>query len=116
MGSFKIRCFSAQPAIRLWICSPAAILERVAALPIHEWRFKTEAEGVKHVGPMAQDFRAAFGLGAHETAIATVDADGVALAAIQGLSQKLQEKEARIEALERTLAELKQMVERIAPR
>jgi hypothetical protein len=93
-----------------------AILKRVAALPIHQWRFKTEAENVKHVGPMAQDFRAAFGLGAHETAIATVDADGVALAAIQGLNQKLQEKEARIEALERTVADLKQMVERLASR
>ena len=96
---------------------PQAILERVAALPIHEWRFKTEAEGVKHVGPMAQDFRAAFGLGAHETAIATVDADGVALAAIQALNQKLQdevkrsrEKDAKISALEARLARLEKLL------
>jgi hypothetical protein len=85
----------------------ADILERVAALPIQHWRFKTEAEGVKHVGPMAQDFHAAFGLGERKTAIATVDADGVALAAIQGLNRKLEEKEARIRALEETVAELK---------
>jgi hypothetical protein len=63
---------------------------------------------------MAQDFRAAFGLGEIPTAIATVDADGVALAAIQGLNQKLEEqvrdKDARIAELERGLAELKTLV------
>ena len=48
---------------------------------------------MKHIGPMAQDFHAAFGLGQNPSAIATVDADGVALAAIQGLNRKL-EKEA----------------------
>lgn len=69
---------------------------------------------MKHIGPMAQDFRAAFGLGEIPTAIATVDADGVALAAIQGLNQKLEEqvrdKDARIAELERGLAELKTLV------
>ena len=93
---------------------PAEILERVAALPIQHWRFKTEREGVKHVGPMAQDFHAAFGLGAHQTAIATVDADGVALAAIKGLNQKLEdqlrEKDAKISALEERLAKLEQFL------
>ena len=90
----------------------STILDRVARLPIQQWRFKTKAGNVKHVGPMAQDFREAFGLGAQETAIATVDADGVALATIQGLDQKLEarlrvqqaelsDKDARISALEK---------------
>jgi hypothetical protein len=56
---------------------------------------------------MAQDFRAAFGLGEDDKHIATVDADGVALAAIQGLNQKLErenaELKARLERLERLL-------------
>jgi hypothetical protein len=90
--------------------STAAILERVSKMPIQQWRFKAEAENVKHVGPMAQDFRAAFGLGAHETAIATVDADGVALAAIQGLNEVVKEKEARIATLEKSVDELKKLV------
>ena len=91
----------------------SAILERVVGLPIQQWRFKAEAENVKHVGPMAQDFREAFGLGAHETAIATVDADGVALAAIQGLNQKLEtelkERNARITDLEQRLERLENL-------
>jgi len=79
----------------------------VAALPIQQWRFKTEQPGVKHVGPMAQDFHAAFGLGALPTAIATVDADGVALAAIQGLNQKLEEQKAELKQKQTEITELK---------
>ena len=89
----------------------AAVLEKVTSLPIHQWRFQAEDAAVKHVGPMAQDFRAAFGLGEVPTAIATVDADGVALAAIQGLNQKLEAKNA---ALEREVAELKALVKALA--
>jgi hypothetical protein len=94
------------------------ILERVAALPIGQWRFKTEEAGVKHVGPMAQDFHAAFGLGAQETAIATVDADGVALAAIQGLNRKLTDELNRRDLenghLKQRLAELEKLVSKLA--
>jgi len=86
----------------------AAVLDRVVGLPIRQWRFKTEAEAVKHIGPMAQDFYAAFGLGEIPTAIATVDADGVALAAIQGLHQKVEEKEAAIQQLRQRLERLEE--------
>ena len=89
----------------------AAVLDKVAALPIQQWRFQAEDTAVKHIGPMAQDFRAAFGLGEIPTAIATVDADGVALAAIQGLNQKLEAKNA---ALEKEMADLKAMVKALA--
>ncbi len=59
------------------------ILQKVADLPISQWQFK--GEQITHIGPMAQDFYAAFGLGEGETTIATDDADGIALAAIQAL-------------------------------
>jgi hypothetical protein len=52
------------------------------------------------MGPMAQDFYAAFGLGLGDTTIDTVDADGVALASIQGLHTLIEEKDARITDLE----------------
>ena len=88
----------------------AAVLDKVAALPSQEWSYKADEARSRHLGPMAQDFRAAFGLGADDKHIATVDADGVALAAIQGLNQKLeqdtQQKAAEIAELKRLNAEL----------
>ncbi len=86
------------------------VLEKIVAMPLSEWNFKDDAT-VRHVGPMAQDFHAAFGLGTDERHIATVDADGVALAAIQGLNEKVESgkrnAENRIEKLEAENAELK---------
>ena len=90
------------------------VLERLVALPVQSWTY-TNQPGVKHLGPMAQDFHDAFGLnGPDDKHIATVDADGVALAAIQGLNQKLEEqlkqKDERLNALEQQISELKQLV------
>jgi hypothetical protein len=82
----------------------AAVLDKVAALPLATWRYKDDT--VTHLGPMAQDFYAAFHLGADETGIASVDADGVALAAIQALKKQLDAKEARIAQLEQEQAAL----------
>ena len=63
---------------------------------------------------MAQDFHAAFGLGADDKHIADVDEGGVALAAIQGLNQKLNAKDAEIQDLKQSVAELKALVEKLA--
>jgi hypothetical protein len=62
----------------------AAVLEKVAALPVSEWSYTAE-RGVRHVGPMAQDFYAAFGVGEDNRHITSIDEDGVALAAIKAL-------------------------------
>jgi hypothetical protein len=90
------------------------VLAKVAALPVCTWNYKTQTNNVRHIGPTAQDFKAAFGLGESDTGIATVDADGVALAAIQGLNQKLEnelkKKELRIERLEAELSMLKELI------
>jgi hypothetical protein len=66
----------------------ASILTKVAALPVTSWRYKTES-GVRHVGPMAQDFYAAFGVGEDNRHITSIDEDGVALAAIKAVNAKL---------------------------
>ena len=66
-----------------------AVLDKVTALSIATWNYKTQDPSIRHIGPMAQDFYAAFGVGDSDKTITTVDADGVALAAIQGLNQKL---------------------------
>jgi hypothetical protein len=72
-----------------------AVLEKVAALPIQSWAYKSSPE-TRHIGPVAQDFHAAFGFGTSDTSIATVDADGVTLAAIQGLNHRLEAKQSGI--------------------
>jgi trimeric autotransporter adhesin len=80
------------------------VLAKVASLPLSTWNYKSQDQSVRHLGPMAQDFKATFGLGESDTGITTVDADGVALAAIQALNAKLKEKESRIAELEQRLA------------
>ena len=82
----------------------AAVLAAVARLPITSWRYR--AEDSRHLGPTAQDFRAAFGLGADARSIATVDADGVALAAIQELERRTRQ----VEALTREVRELREQM------
>lgn len=91
--------------------SPREVLDKVAALPITEWNYKAD-QGSRHIGPVAQDFHAAFGVGPDNKHIAMVDADGVALAAIQGLNAKLEEKETRIAGLERRLENLERLINR----
>lgn len=91
---------------------PRAILQRLAKIPIQSWNFKSQPESVRHIGPMAQDFRAAFGLGIDDKTIATVDADGVAMAAIQGLYQMMMEKNKQIEQLQDRVKQLQRVVNR----
>ncbi|AVP97746.1 hypothetical protein C7S18_11290 [Ahniella affigens] len=66
-----------------------SILERVVQMPISSWQYKAQPGDVRHIGPMAQDFMAAFSVGSTDKGINTIDADGEALAAIQGLNEKL---------------------------
>jgi hypothetical protein len=65
------------------------------------------------MGPMAQDFYAAFGLGGGDTTITSMDPDGVALAAIQGLNQKLEETRVELKRRDAENAELRQRMERL---
>jgi hypothetical protein len=92
------------------------VLERLASVPVETWNLKSQEASIRHMGPMAQDFYAAFGLGTDERYISTVDADGVALAAIQGLYQLSQEQAARIQALETQKASLQQRLDGLEAR
>jgi hypothetical protein len=101
--------------------NPEQLLKQVSALPISKWNYKADA-GTEHIGPMAQDFYAAFNVGPDDKHITTVDEGGVALAAIQGLNQKLNEKDAEIQSLKQqndSLAErlnqLEVMVKQLVP-
>jgi hypothetical protein len=90
-----------------------SVLEEVARMPITSWSYKAESPSIRHIGPMAQDFYSAFGLGLDDKHITTIDEGGVALAAIQGLyrqNKALQRQKrslnARLAKLERAFSKL----------
>ncbi len=78
----------------------ADILAAVAALPITTWNYKDQERSIRHLGPMAQDFAAAFGVGEDDRHINMVDASGVALSAIQALYAVVREQGRQIAELE----------------
>jgi hypothetical protein len=93
------------------------ILRKLADVPVSTWNYKVEGKSVHHIGPMAQDLYAAFKVGDSDKSIATIDGDGISLAAIQGLYQIVKEEnaslkkeneeiKARLSAMESLLAEL----------
>ena len=82
------------------------LLARLAQVPVTTWNYTSQDDSIRHIGPMAQDFYAAFGVGEDDTHITTIDADGVALAAIQGLYAENQELKAQVGDLEARLAAL----------
>jgi hypothetical protein len=85
------------------------VLEAVTDLPVQRWHFIGDAQ-TDHIGPMAQDFSAAFKLGSDDKHIDTVDAEGVAFAAIQGLNQKLVQA---VKQQQNEIAELRQRLEKL---
>ena len=78
---------------------------RLAAVPIREWNYKAQGTTIRHLGPTAQDFRAAFGLGDFPLRINTIDADGVALAAINALEHRTRDLPQRADDIERLSAD-----------
>jgi hypothetical protein len=100
----------------------AAILAKVASLPVSEWSYLSEG-GVRHVGPMAQDFYAAFHVGADDRHITSIDEDGVALAAIKALHaenrslrDRLANTNARLASADARLSALERRVNALAAR
>ena len=83
------------------------VLARLRSMPISTWSYRTDDRGIRHIGPTAQDFRQAFGLGQDDVTIGTVDADGVSLAAAKALEERTTAQQARIEALESQNAALR---------
>jgi hypothetical protein len=79
------------------------LLAKLARIPIREWSYKAQDTAIRHMGPTAQDFRAAFGLGDFPLRINTIDADGVALAGVQALEARTRALQAEVEMLRQRL-------------
>lgn len=90
---------------------PQETLRMVLTLPITTWNYKDDSS-TRHLGPMAQDFYSAFGLGSDDKTIGFLDEGGVALSAVQGLNQRIVEQDAQIAALKAELAELKALTQK----
>ena len=107
--------------INISAVDPREVLDKVATLPMTTWKYRGEERLIRHMGPIGEDFNAAFRLGGTDANIALVDESGVALAAIQGLNQKVEQQEAelkdrdtRIKTLEKRLDELEKLMAPVA--
>jgi hypothetical protein len=89
------------------------ILTKVAALPVTSWNYKTQPAEQRHIGPMAQDFYAAFhldGVG-NNTTINTIDIDGVNMVAIQALEKRTTQLQQENDQLKKQLESMNQRLE-----
>lgn len=93
---------------------PAEVLARAVELPVTMWNYKRDDDSLRHIGPMAEDFHAAFGVGNSDKTITVSDSFGVALAAIQGLNEVVESKDAEIAQLNQRLEQLEAIVEQLA--
>lgn len=88
------------------------ILKSVIEMPVYEWQYKGQDR--RYIGPMAQDFHKAFGLGNDDTTIAAIDADGVALAAIKAQQEIIEEQKKEINSLKQKVGELDKLQKEIS--
>ena len=86
------------------------VLARLEAMPISSWNYLGAAADDRHLGPVAEDFHAAFGLGSSAHFVAPTDLAGVALASVKALQDEVHERDQRIDALETRLRELEDLI------
>lgn len=77
-----------------------SVLEKIEALPVFAWQYKpwTNQPAGRHIGPMAQDFKAAFDLGADDKSINFIDGQGVLFQAIKELMARVRQLEAQLQS------------------
>ena len=89
------------------------VLVKLRGVPVTTWNYKTQDASIRHMGPVAQDFAAAFGLGENTLLINTIDIDGVNMAGVKALDLRTVAQQQRIEKLETENAELRSRLERL---
>ena len=89
------------------------LLGKIENLDITRWNYKGD-DAAKHIGPTAQDFKAAFEVGSDDKSISTIDPSGIALAAIKELSKQNRELKDQNAKLMKKLEDLAKKVEKLA--
>ncbi|HSU15784.1 tail fiber domain-containing protein [Longimicrobium sp.] len=90
------------------------LLERIRGVPVGTWSYIAEGAQVRHMGPFAEDFRAAFGLGTDNRAIGLLDIDGVNFAAVKALEARTAELRVKAAEVDRLTAEVAALRDRQA--
>ena len=75
------------------------VLDEIGRLEVTRWQYRADTSGARHIGPMAEDFHRAFGLGKDDKHIAPGDVAGVAVLSVQALREKVADQQAEIERL-----------------
>ncbi len=89
------------------------VLSKIADIQIQSWNYKSQDPSIRHIGPVAQDFYEAFGVGETNLRISTVDIDGVNMLAIQALEKRKRILAEENEQLKKTIEELKNSKEEL---
>jgi hypothetical protein len=89
------------------------VLERLREVPVTTWSYLTQDASIRHMGPVAQDFHDAFGLGESDLLINTIDIDGVNLAAVRALEVRTTTQQQRIDAQNLELLALRDRIARL---
>jgi hypothetical protein len=92
------------------------LLARIQAVPVSTWNYKTQESSIRHLGPMAQDLYAAFGLGESDRLINTVDIDGVNLAGVQAVAARTDALRTQVQVLTGENASLRARVDDLESR
>ena len=120
-GTFEVTAGLTNPSSiklkdRFATVAPMLVLDKINQLDISEWSYKSDPD-VRHIGPTAESFYEAFGLGTGGDNISTIDADGVSLIAIQALTDQIEEQQGDISQLVKELdqkdQEIKNLTERL---
>lgn len=91
----------------------AELLTKLKTLEISNWNYKSENPNIKHIGPVAQDFYAAFGVGNDDKSISTIDPAGIALATIQELEKRTSYLQMENQSLKEKIALLEQNLKKL---
>ena len=113
-GTFEVTAGLTNPSSialkeRFISVTPSLILDKISELNISEWSYKTDPT-VRHIGPTAESFYQAFGLGTGDDNISTIDADGISLVAILALQEQSKAKDELINSLEERLTKLEAII------
>ena len=111
-GTFEVTAGLTNPSSiklkdRFAAVAPMLVLDKINQLDISEWSYKHDPD-VRHIGPTAESFYEAFGLGTGGDNISTIDADGVSLIAIQALTQEIADQQEQLAKKDEEIKELRE--------